>query len=332
MTYGVALTPDGHVYLSGSTITNVGSRYAVARFDPSGSLDTGFAGTGYAFSEYGPMPSWTGDLLTWTIASEPDGSGVFGGTVLDSSAGGDRMVMARYKTNGRIDDGPAFFGGFPSAKVGDDDRCQAIAIEGGKIVCGGTSRVGADSRMIAWRVNDDGTADKTFHDPDGVAVIPATALGHGEVWSAHALPQGRVALTGTSSSDGLSKKAATAVLSAAGALDGSFNGTGTVTYDWGQAVAGSVRSALDGAGRVVAVGPANAADHATGIARILPSGAFDEAFGAGGKRVLPPPAGFAGSGDVYVALHPDGRIVVAQTVRSTGAGNAPQVFLMRLWP
>jgi uncharacterized delta-60 repeat protein len=244
--------------------------------------------------------------------------------------------MARYKTNGRIDDVQAFFGGFPSAKVGDDDRCQAIAILDGKIVCGGTSRVGAESRMVAWRVNDDGTADRTFHDPDGVAIIPTTALDHGEVWSAHALPQGRVVLSGTSSTDGLSKKAATAVLSAAGALDGSFDGTGIVTYDWGEPVPGTVRSALDGAGRVVAVGPARAADHAIGIARILPSGAFDETFGAPGagtgKRILSPPAGFTGSEDVYVALHPDGRIIVAETVRSTGAGNAPQVLVMRLWP
>ncbi|MCW5833728.1 MAG: hypothetical protein KIS78_15095 [Labilithrix sp.] len=327
---GLALAPDGRVLLAGYTITTGGSRYALARYRANGAADTEFDGKGYTFTQYAPRPDWSGDLVAWAVTAMPDGRPVIAGTVYDPEAGGRRMVMARFKSNGRLEDNAEFFGVFPSARVGTDDVCHAVAATADKIVCAGTSDSAGGTRMVAWRVDEDGTNDTSFHAGDGVAVVAAGALPNGSARSVHVLPQGRVLLTGTSSAGGMTRKAAVVLLTANGALDGSFGGTGAVSFDWGELLGGDARSSLDAEGRVTVVAAARAADNAIGLARLLPSGQLDASFGDGGKRLLSFAAGEKGGRDVFVAHHPDGRVVIATAVEVDRVAGT-KVHVRRVW-
>ncbi|MBX3197011.1 MAG: hypothetical protein KF894_02540 [Labilithrix sp.] len=327
---GLALAPDGRVLLAGYTITNGGSRYALARYRADGAADTELDGKGYTFAQFAPRPEWSGDLIAWAVAATPDGRPVIAGTVYDPEAGGRRMVMARFKTNGRAEDDGDFFGGFPSSRVGTDDVCHAVAVAADKIVCAGSSDSAGGRRMVAWRVNEDGTNDTSFHAGDGVAVVASSVLPNAAARSVHPLAQGRVLVSGTSSAEAAGQKAAVAVFTANGALDGSFGGTGTLAFDWGAPLSGDARSSLDGEGRVMVVAAARPDDNAIGLARVLPTGQLDATFGSSGKLLLPFAEGDKGARDVFVAHHPDGRVVIATTVETDGVA-ARKVHVRRLW-
>ena len=218
--------------------------------------------------------------------------------------------------------------GFPSARVGDDDVCSAVAVApDGKIVCAGTSAQAGGSAMVAWRVNGDGSPDTSFHAGDGVAVVTAS-FPAGEAHAVHPLEQGRVLLTGVTSS-GARRQATAVLLTAGGTPDGSFGGAGVVAFDWGESLpAGPPTSSRDAEGRLVVAAPATVPDKRIGVARLLPTGAFDEAWGPGGKQTYD--ADLGGNGErVFVAHDPEGRIVLATTVR--GAAGPAKIVVLRLW-
>ena len=124
--WGLALTPDGKIVAGGNETDGTGQRFAVARFNPDGSLDTDFntAGmvTGFAAGSH-------------AYAVKVDG---LGRITAAGDDGGD-FALARYEPDGSLDTG---FGssGTITTDFGSSDWAFSIALTSdGGVIAAGTS-------------------------------------------------------------------------------------------------------------------------------------------------------------------------------------------------
>jgi uncharacterized delta-60 repeat protein len=112
-------------------------KFALARYNPNGSLDHGFSSDGRQLTGF---PGTNGTDEGYAVAIEPNGKIVVAG-ISDQAVGGYKFALARYDPNGSLDH--SFSGDgrqltrFPGAT--GDDEARAVAIEGGKIVAAGFS-------------------------------------------------------------------------------------------------------------------------------------------------------------------------------------------------
>jgi uncharacterized delta-60 repeat protein len=117
-----------------------------------------------------------------------------------------------------------------------------------------------------------------------------------------------------------------------GALDPSFGDAGTALIDFGSRFDYAADVAVDASGRIVFVGGISALDDQAAVGRLMPDGALDSSFGAGGTEVLsvagPPPE----QAQAYaVAIQPDGKIVIAGETYTGYPWRGPG-FVARLKP
>lgn len=267
-----------------------------------------------------------------------------GRIVVVGATGGDFFV-ARYVANntpttpgspGSLD--TTFgTGGRVTTDFGSDDGAAAVAIQfNGKIVVVGTTGTGNAANAALARYNDDGSLDNTFGTGGRVVTPFSAALADG--LSAVAIQDdGKIVVAGSatinrgaySDSDFL-----VARYNVNGSLDNTFwpIGGGYRFINFGTDPIGG-RNTLDSArdlaiqrndDRIVVVGrtarnpnPPNPfppiADHSDlALARLLPSGTLDPAFGAGGIRVQNLSALVQGYSEVAngVVIQDDGKIVV----------------------
>ncbi len=158
----IVIQPDGKIVVAGIASTSFQSnRFALARYNPNGSLDTTF-GTGGKLTT-----GFTGadDSAAFDIALQPDGKIVVVGSVSNNSGGGG-AALARYNDNGSLDTSFGTNGtGQIIASLGvGGGSAEAIVLQAdGKIVIGGSARdqmFNADF-MVA-RLNGNGQFDPTF--------------------------------------------------------------------------------------------------------------------------------------------------------------------------
>lgn len=145
----LALQPDGQVLLGGSFSTVNGvARSGVARLNPDGSLDLGFAPP-------------TNVISVLALAVQPDGRILVGGTSV-GPLGGNHALCIRLNADGSRD--TSF-----QPKVGAQ-RVEAITLQSdGRILLGGDfSVVNQRTRGGLARLNADGTLDETFDTGTGV--------------------------------------------------------------------------------------------------------------------------------------------------------------------
>ncbi|MFO0846310.1 MAG: hypothetical protein U0797_28700 [Gemmataceae bacterium] len=153
--YGVALQPDGKIVVVGKANGIAPDDFAVARYNPNGTLDTTFAGDGklLVVSPFG------GGAYFDSVALQSDGKIV-------ASGGYGLAWVARLQTNGVLD--PSFDGDgwqifhFNPASADPNSVCHDVAIQpDGKIlVVGGADYVSADpTRFALARLNTDGSFD-----------------------------------------------------------------------------------------------------------------------------------------------------------------------------
>ena len=161
----LAVQADDKLVAVGSTLfPGQGWRLLVARFTASGVLDSKFNGCGYHIL----LPAGLSDTRGQDVARQSDGKIVVAGfcTGID---GADDMLVARYKTNGRLD--TSFGGGTGYVRLDIDgtasmtsEMADAVAIQpDGKIVSAGTLIVsGNPNSILVVRLNANGTPDATF--------------------------------------------------------------------------------------------------------------------------------------------------------------------------
>jgi uncharacterized delta-60 repeat protein len=223
--HALALQPDGKIVVAGYTV-EVGwddRDFALARYNPDGTLDNTFSGDGMLTTGF---PDDTPDNVTLhhdmahDVALQPDGK-----IVVSGSASGD-FAMARYDEDGDLD--PAFSGD-GRATVGFTDSegagARAIAIQpDGKIVAAG----GTSGEFALARFDTDGSVDAGFG-VDGVVTTSFGQRGYQTVVASDVvLEAGRLLAAGRAHGD-----FALARYGLGGALDPGFSGDGRLTTDMG---------------------------------------------------------------------------------------------------
>jgi uncharacterized delta-60 repeat protein len=143
---GVAIE-NGKIVVAGRSEQAGGvDKFAVARYNPNGSLDKSFSGDGRVLTRF---PGATGFDHADGVAIE-NGKIVVAG-VSHQASGGNKFAVARYNPNGSLD--KSFSGDgrqltrFPGT-TGIDDA-NAVAIENGKIVVAGFSQQAGDVDKFA---------------------------------------------------------------------------------------------------------------------------------------------------------------------------------------
>jgi len=198
--HAVAIQPDGKIVVAGFSNASGDNDFALARYNPGGSLDTGpseFATDGTTTTDFSDLTFAGSNDFGNDVALQPDGKIVVAGT-----AGGD-FALARYNANGTLD--TSFLGdGRQTAVFFDQPQssfANGVAVQpDGKIVVAGTAGAqGSDGVDFALaRYNPDGTLDTTFSG-DGKQT---ETFGGSDVATGLVLqPDGKIVLAGYSLGD-----------------------------------------------------------------------------------------------------------------------------------
>jgi uncharacterized delta-60 repeat protein len=225
----IVLQPDGKIVLGGhSEDASYHTYFALARYNPDGSLDTGFGDNGKVLTDL----AYGGELRS--LALQPDGKIVAAGSVhngQDSDFG-----LARYNPDGSLDttfDGDGLlttdFGG-----SSDEGARDVLLQPDGKLLAAGSTNGPSSADIALARYNPDGSLDTSF-DEDGLVVTHL--LGVGEIGQSLALqPDGKILLAGYADVlvvDPMNPDSdfVLARYNADGSLDTTFDGDGWLTTD-----------------------------------------------------------------------------------------------------
>jgi uncharacterized delta-60 repeat protein len=285
----VAIQADGKIVVAGYS----GAKFALARYNPNGSLDPTFSGDGKQTTGFGVAEG---------VAIQPDGKIIAVGR---GGTDGANFVLARYNPNGSLD--ATFSGdGKQQTDFGGYDGANGVALQGnGKIVAAGFA-LGGDFGLA--RYNSSGTLDTSFSG-DGKQT---TDFGGGsDGASAVALQgDGKIVAAGCACPDDVdARNFALARYNANGALDTTFSGDGKQTTDFLFGADDSAKDvAIQPSGRIVAVGTAfgGPTGYDFALARYNANGALDASFSTDGRKRTN-----FGNPDIAsgVALQGDGKIV-----------------------
>ncbi len=301
----VAVQADGKIVVAGGgflTGVSTSTDFALARYNPDGSLDSTFGGSGKVVTDI-----HRGDVALG-LAIQGDGKIVAVGTTNTAATGIDYdFALVRYNPNGSLD---SSFGGvgwvitpFTTFASSRDIADSVVVQPDGKIVAAGVANASTPSvqDFALARYNPDGSLDGSF-DGDGKVDTPDPAAAGAE--SIAIQPDGKLVVAGN----------LIARYDSSGSLDPSFGSNGKV-------------APTNYAGRIVLVQPdrkivvagaatAGGADFL--VARLKPDGSEDASFGGGG----PVRTDLGSNTDdtaTAAVLQADRRIVVAGVTGPSGS-------------
>ncbi len=294
--YGVAVQPDGKIVAVGYRNSPANQWMAVVRYDTDGTLDSSFGDDGVVLTHF--RSGAEGDA----VVLQPDGKIVVVGTTWIRSALDWGFAVARFNTDGTLDE---TFGGTGRVRtvVGDDlSEATGVALDahGDIVVVGQAASSGAVFAVV--RYTPDGSLDGRF----GVDGIVLTPIGHhgGSSDDVAIQPDGAIVVAGAAGTRNGSD-IALARYQDDGTLDPSFGNGGIVRTSFGDGQEGSAGVELQPDGKIVIGGGAG---YSAGFAfvRYMPDGTLDPTFAGDGFRTVT--IGWdANVGDI--ALQPDGSIV-----------------------
>jgi uncharacterized delta-60 repeat protein len=240
--YAVAIQSDGEIVAAGYAPTGTAIDFALARYNPDGSLDSSFGTGGKVITEFGDY------AVAYAVAIQTDGHIV--------AAGGNSsdFTLARYNPDGSLD--PAFgAGGKVTTDFGSYDQAYGVAIQtDGRIVAAGSTNVNADFALA--RYSPDGTLDSSFG--TGGKVITDLGGDNDQANAVAILGDGKIVAAGF----GLAR------YNPDGSLDPTFGTGGTVTT-----AIGAFDMAIQADGKIVTAGwVANGSNNDFAVARYLGAG------------------------------------------------------------
>ena len=310
---GVAIQPDGKIVAVGS-VNDVDeyTHFAVARYRPNGTLDPSFSGDGLDTVTIGAHSSATG------VAIQPNGRIVVVGS--NSVASGGNFVLVRYNSNGTLD---ATFSGDGRQTTNFGGRCGAsdVALQGnGKIVAVGSVFKRLDpyhgrNYFAVARYNSNGSLDKSF---SGDGRQTTQFVGDAGASDVAIQGSGKIVMVGNTANLAGNGDFAVARYNPNGTLDKGFSGDGRQTTDFFGYSDAAAGVALQGDGRIVAVGTESSSDFA--LARYNPNGSLDTTFSGDGKQTTNFGGG-SSDGAGGVALQGDGKIVAVGDAGGHGSSD-----------
>jgi len=307
---GLALQSDGKIVVAGYSFKPSGkdrAEFTVLRYNPDGTLDSGFGESGKVTSEIGGSSDSAN-----SVALQDDGKIVVAGDTL--APGNNDFAVARYNANGSLD--TSFNGtGKATADFSQIDYGRSVAVQGdGKIVVAGDAERGDHRTFAVARFNANGTPDTSFNKTGKVT----TDFGGGKAEARGVAVQsdGKIVVAGLASTDG-TEKFALVRYNLDGTLDTSFGGTGKVLTLVGISGSNATAMALQGDGKIVVVGYAvnnSGRDRDFALVRYNADGSLDTRFNGSGK-VTTAVSDHDGHCEA-VAVEKDGKIVAAGWVSS----------------
>ena len=160
----VAIQPSGKIVAAGFTRNNANtvSAFALARYNPNGSLDASFDADGKVTTSFDTPFS-----VANSVGVQRNGKIVAVGVSVSNSTARD-FALARYNPNGSLDASFDTDGKQTTDFFGDNDAAFAAAIQrDGKIVAAGSAYHGAKSDFAAARYLGDVPQTKVKFDYDG---------------------------------------------------------------------------------------------------------------------------------------------------------------------
>ena len=301
--YAVAIDHHDRIVIAGSTLA-AHPDIALARFTPSGRLDTTFGQGGKVVTDLGAND------YAFDLAVQDDGGIVVVGE--RRAAASDRFVVQRYRPNGTLDPGFANAG---TALTGFGRRFQgatAVAIApGGRIVVAGSTSNGVTSRSAMARYLTDGRLDRSFGD-DGRLTIDVSP-------SAEQFTDVMIQPDGSIVAVGWAEVSLVPVFSAVrsttdGRLDPAFARDGIARIDVASGADRGRAAVLQADGKLVIVGGVSAGGRDEwGVVRLGPHGRLDPTFGGHGELVTGFGPGFDEAN--AVAVQGNGKLLVAGRIR-----------------
>jgi uncharacterized delta-60 repeat protein len=196
----VAVQPDGKIVVAGNTgfSQTPGSfnfSFAVARYNPDGSLDSAFGNGGKIITQV------TTDRCS-SVAVQPDGKIIVGGWS-NTGGGGSDAVMLRSNANGTLDNS---FGtaGQVRTNYGQSRHStlrRVLLQPDGKIVTVGAAdripdTIAGPSAWVVMRYNSDGTPDQTFG-VNGKVETTMTGVFYHAAFDGAMQPDGKIIAVGS---------------------------------------------------------------------------------------------------------------------------------------
>jgi uncharacterized delta-60 repeat protein len=300
--YALVRQPDGKLVVAGDSFNiTTPSLYdfTLARYNPNGSLDTSFNGTGKVTTAIG----LNNDSAS-ALALQPNGKLVAAGYSYNGF--NYDFALARYNADGSLDTSLDSDGIVTTPFAVYDDLAYAVAVQpDGKIIAAGRSSNGSNYDFALARYNPNGSLDTSFNGTGKVT----TAIGsdHDEAYALALQPDGKLVAAG------LSRTGSGAVFALArynpnGSLDTSFGSGGKVTTAIG-IQDDAIALAQQPDGKLVAAGYSYNPQRVFALARYNPNGSLDTSFNGTGKVTTA-----IGSFDdeaYALALQPDGKLVAA---------------------
>jgi uncharacterized delta-60 repeat protein len=330
----LAIQSDGKIVVVGFTNHSADSAtldFALARYNPDGSLDQSFGSGGKQTTDF--FGNWDS---AYKVAIQSDGKILVAGLALHSGdfSSAD-FALARYNPNGTLDQGFGAGGKQTTDFLGNADAAQGIIVQpDGKIVAAGYARSGNDSNTDNFalaRYNPDGSLDQSF----GAGGKQITDFfGNQDVASGLAIQSdGKVVAAGYArhGTDSSTSDFALARYNQDGTLDQSFGTGGRQTTDFFGHSDQANDMAIQPDGKILLAGfTYQAVDPSTcnfALARYNQDGSLDQNFGSGGKQATD----FFGNldGADSVAIQPDGKIVAAGFAQHTSDYNTGDVAVAR---
>ncbi len=154
--HGIAVQADGKLVTVGVAKTSRSNDFALARYNPNGSLDATFGTGGKVTTDFAGN-----DDAAFAVVLQSDGKIVVAGEAKTSR--NQDFALARYNANGSLD---ATFG--TGGKVmtdfnGDDDAAFALVLQpDGKLVAAGEAKTSRNQDFALARYNANGSLDATF--------------------------------------------------------------------------------------------------------------------------------------------------------------------------
>jgi uncharacterized delta-60 repeat protein len=293
--------PDGKVVVAAQRDGDL----ALVRYSADGALDPAFDADGVVVTDLGFQERAIAALLQT------------GRRLLVVGAAPDRLVLARYLRDGRLDAGFGQGGTVVTRTPGLDWR-MAVQARDGTIVVAGARVVGRPQGMAlaVARYRANGRLDRTFAG-DGVMVTRAHPHWAGAVKVA-VRPDGRIVL-GTHGHAGSRAGFALVRLRRDGSLDRTFGNGGLTVSEVGYGVHAL---GLDSRGRIVTVGRTKSLRDFV-VARFFPNGRRDRSFAA---TVVD----FGGIDTPFaLTIQRDGKIVAAGASGPPAGGLAGDIALAR---
>lgn len=287
--YAVALQSDGKLVVGGTTYTNndfSGEDFALARYNPDGTLDPGFGTQGKVTTDFPGLAA-----VISAIVIQPDGKVVVAGGSFPLFVFAGDLTIARYNANGTLDTSFGS-GGIVKLEYGDQGSYGfALALQSdGKIIVAGTHFVdfssddSSNTDFALARLNTDGTLDSTFG--SGGLVTTDFDGFNDDAFSVLIQPDGKIVAVGSAKNPANFYDFAAARYLSNGTIDTTFGSAGKVRTDFGDHNFDQARSAvLQSDGKIAAAGFAishNGGVQNFALARYTSNGVLDSTFGTNG--------------------------------------------------